>query len=142
MLRKIPGPPYKIEVICKGPDRLKLSWQPPKENPEAVETYILWKKSDGMEWEKLGETRKTKMLITGLKPGLKYQFRIIATNDLVKSMDEVKISSTEGIEYSRLLVGMSGAFVGAFAGIPGLLALNKFVGNSKKLMEKTTMNPV
>ena len=45
----------------------------------------------GEQWERVRETRKTKILITGLKSDTQYQFRVTATNDLIKS-----VATTEG----------------------------------------------
>ena len=46
-LRRIPGPPSKVKVIGWGPDRVKLSWQSPEKNPEAAESYVVWKQEEG-----------------------------------------------------------------------------------------------
>ena len=32
LLKKIPGQPCQVEVIGRGPDQVKLSWQPPEKN--------------------------------------------------------------------------------------------------------------
>ena len=40
-LLKIPGPPREIRTIGVGPDRIKLTWKPPKENPDAAEIYVV-----------------------------------------------------------------------------------------------------
>ncbi len=61
--------------------------QPPEKNPEAAESYVVWKQEEGKQWERVRETKKTKILITGLKSGTKYQFRVTATNDLIKECD-------------------------------------------------------
>ena len=84
-LKRIPGPPSEVEVIGRGSDRVKLSWQPPKKNPEAAESYVVWKQEEGKQWERVRETRKTTMLITGLKSRTEYQFQVTATNDLINS---------------------------------------------------------
>ena len=80
MLKMIPGPPRAIRLIGLGPDRVKLSWEPPLQNPGAVEEYEVWSKKEGKEWKKVRETKKTKILITGLKSDREYQFRVTATN--------------------------------------------------------------
>ena len=43
-LKMIPGSPQDITVVGRGS---KLSWNPPKINPEAVEVYVLWKRAEG-----------------------------------------------------------------------------------------------
>ncbi len=113
-LKRIPGPPSEVEVIGRGPDRVKLSWQPPEKNPEAAESYVVWKQEEGMEWERVRETKKTKILITGLKSGTKYQFRVTATNDLIKSVTITQDSQTL----------WSKAKMGAIAGGAGAIGLS------------------
>ncbi len=113
-LKRIPGPPCEVEVIGWGPDRVKLSWQPPKKNPEAAESYVVWKQEEGMQWERVRETKKTKILITGLKSDTDYQFRITATNDLIKSVAATHDSWTME----------SKAKMGALAGGVGAITLS------------------
>ena len=101
VLNRIPGPPAEVRVIGQGPDQVKLSWQPPKENPQATECYVVWKREKGREWERVRATKKTKTLITGLKSDTDYEFVVTATNDLVKSVEkktdaETKSSLTKG----------------------------------------------
>ena len=93
-LKKIPGPPQSVKPIGTGSDRLKLGWEPPVQNPGAVESYIVWKREKGNAWEKVRETKRTKTLITGLKSNTSYEFRVIASNDLIKSMEATNKSLT------------------------------------------------
>ena len=93
-LKKIPGPPQSVKPIGTGSDRLKLGWLPPVQNPGAVESYIVWKKEEGNAWEKVRETKRTRTLITGLKSNTSYEFRVIASNDLIKSIEATKHSLT------------------------------------------------
>ena len=58
VLKRIPGSPAEIRVIGQGPDQVKLSWQPPKENPQATECYAVWKREKGRQWERVRETKK------------------------------------------------------------------------------------
>ena len=95
MLKRIPGPPENVTRIGWGPDRIKLAWDPPLTNPEAAESYIVWKREKGNAWEKVKETKKTKMLITGLKSDTEYEFQIEATNDLIKSAEKEWHDSTD-----------------------------------------------
>ena len=39
-LKMIPSCPQDVKVIGRGPDRIKLSWNPPAHNPEAAELYV------------------------------------------------------------------------------------------------------
>ena len=57
------------------------------QNPEAVESYVVWKREEGNAWEKVRETKRTKTLISGLKSNTSYEFRVIASNDLIKSIE-------------------------------------------------------
>ncbi len=74
LLKRIPGPPGEVEIIGEGPDQVKLSWQPPEKNSEAAERYMVWKQEEGEQWERVRETKRTKILITGLKSRTEYQF--------------------------------------------------------------------
>ncbi len=111
-LKRIPGPPSEVEVIGEGSDRVKLSWQPPEKNPEAAESYVVWKQEKGKQWERVRETKKTKILITGLKSGTVYQFRVTATNDLIKSVATTQCSLTKE---SKAMMGAIGGGAGALA---------------------------
>ena len=91
--------------------------QPPEKNPEAAESYEVWRREEGKQWERVRETKKTKILITGLKSsGLlsdtQYQFRVTATNDLIKSMATTQDSSTME---SKAVTGAIGGGLGAIA---------------------------
>ncbi len=126
-LKRIPGPPREMRDIGRGSDRVKLSWQPPEKNPEAAESYVVWKQEEGMQWERVRETKKTKILITGLKFNTQYQFQIAATNDLIKSMVNTQDSHTH----------WSKALVGAGSGIAACLTSPLIFGAiSSALMEK------
>ena len=94
MLKFIPGPPSDVEIVGEGPDRVKLSWLPPKQNPEVAESYIVWKQEEAKQWEVVTKTSKTKLLITGLKSHTRYQFRVIAVNEHMESVEAVEESTT------------------------------------------------
>ena len=93
-LKKIPGPPRYVTAIGTESDRLKLGWEPPMQNPGAVESYVVRMRQRGDAWEKVRETKRTKTLITGLKSESRYEFRVIASNDLIKSIEATKRSFT------------------------------------------------
>ncbi|CAI8018743.1 hypothetical protein GBAR_LOCUS11354, partial [Geodia barretti] len=42
-LKRIPSAPRNVQVIGKGSDRIKLSWDTPEQNPDAVEEYVAYK---------------------------------------------------------------------------------------------------
>ena len=104
-LKKIPGPPTDICMIGRGPDRVKLSWCPPKVNPEACESYVVWKKEDGQAAERVGETKKTKILIAGLNSDKYYSFQVKATNDIIKSIGEVRTGATTPTKAKTVAIG-------------------------------------
>ena len=57
ILKKIPGRPRNVRVVGTGADRVKLSWEPPQHNPEAVEEYVVYKRvGGGREWEEAVRT--------------------------------------------------------------------------------------
>ena len=114
LLKRIPGQPSEVEVIGEGPDRVKLSWLPPEKNPEAVESYVVWKQEKGKQWERVRETKKTKILITGLKSNTQYQFNVAATNDLIKSVATKQYSCTMD---SRAEKGIAGSIEGSMASL-------------------------
>ena len=92
VLKKIPSEPRDVKVIGCAPDRMKLAWLPPEKNPEAVEYYVVLIRKKGDEWEKAKETKKTRVLITGLSRKVEYEFQVKAINDVIHSI----IMSCEG----------------------------------------------
>ena len=120
LLKNIPGPPHSIEIVGKGPDRVKLIWQPPHINPEAVEKYAVSMKA-GKEWKKIKETKKTKCLITGLKSDSEYQFQVKPTNTEFKHVEEklsVQTTSTQNARRKGASIGQS---IGSKSGTGGLI---------------------
>ena len=94
-LKMIPGSPQDVKVVGRGSDRIKLSWEPPVINPEAVEVYVVWKRAEGGTWEEVKRTKKTKALIVGLKSHKDYEFRVLATNSLMMSLAASRWCETE-----------------------------------------------
>ena len=104
MLKRIPGQPENVHVVGVGHDRVKLSWDPPVNNPEVVEEYVVYKKEEGGEWEEAVRTKNTKALVKGLKSRTKLEFdgleiepfmlesdrtcefQVVATNSTVTSL--------------------------------------------------------
>ena len=94
-LKMIPGKPLNLEVIGRDSDRIKLSWEPPKHNPEAVKYFIVSRKATEKErWEEVRQTTRMKALITGLKPDTDYEFQVQSANDLVESLKNEQSSHT------------------------------------------------
>jgi hypothetical protein len=105
----IPGSPQNVKVVGRGSDQIKLSWEPPEINPDAVEEYVVWKRIEGGEWEEVITTKKTKALVTGLKAHRKYEFNIIATNSLIKSLATSEKCTTE---FSKAVTASIGGVLG------------------------------
>ena len=126
LLKQIPGPPQDVKIIGEGSDRLKLGWKPPLQNPGAVESYVVWKRKEGNAWEKVRETKRTKTLITGLKSNTSYEFQVIASNDLIKSVEAAKDSLTKKSKVAIVAKGISS------------LANAKFAMNSFKVAKSLT----
>ena len=94
-LKMIPGCPQDVKLIGRGPDRIKLSWEPPLHNPEAAEVYFVSMRVEGGAWEDVKRTKHTKALITGLKSKKKYEFKVMAANKTLISLANEKKSETE-----------------------------------------------
>ena len=87
-LKMIPGKPQNLKEIGIDIDRIKLSWDPPENNPEAVEFYVISRRVKGGEWEEVKRTEKTKALITGLRSNTEYEFEVRAENALLVSTED------------------------------------------------------
>ena len=94
-LKMIPGCPQDVKLIGRGPDRIKLSWEPPAHNPEAAEVYVVSMRVEGGAWEDIKRTKHTKALVTGLKSKKKYEFKVTAANERLISLANEKKSETE-----------------------------------------------
>ena len=62
-----------VQVIGIGSDRIKLRWEPPAHNPEAVEEYTVCTRAAGGEWEEAVTTGKTRVLVKGLQSRVEYE---------------------------------------------------------------------
>ena len=99
-LKMIPGCPQDVGVIGRGPDRIKLSWDPPAHNPEAAELYVVSMRVEGGAWEEVKRTKHTKALVAGLKSRKKYEFKVIATNSVMISLGNIVESKTKASKVS------------------------------------------
>ena len=99
-------------------------------NPEACESYVVWKKEEGQAAERVGETKKTKMLITGLKSDKYYSFQVKATNDIIKSIGKVDVEATTPTKAKTVAIGA--AFVGGVSLLAGGLLLSEAAPRSIK----------
>ena len=137
ILKKIPSQPQNVGVIGKSSDRVKLSWVPPKHNPEAVEEYVVYKRIKGGEWEEAVRTKKTRALVKGLKSHTKfdvdgldrvyygaitdYEFQVLALNSTVTSI------ATNKSAQAKPSTAATTAF-GASVGVGGSLLLPYLIG--------------
>ena len=144
ILKEIPGPPQNVRVVGKGSDRIKLSWDPPLENPEAVEGYVVYKRIEGGEWEEAVRTEKTRALVKGLVSrksfsfkGIKFdgvvtktfEFIVVATNSTVTSL-ETKTSSETELSTAAL------ATLSSAAGALGALYLPYVIGMAQEAFKE------
>ena len=126
-LKKIPGQLRNIKVIGTGSDRLKLSWDPPEHNPEAVEEYLVYKKVQGGDWEEAARTEKTRVLVKQLESSTTYEMCVLATNSQIMGL------ARHGED---LMTRASAADVAAHG------ALNCLPGTSLMLMAAGKLNPI
>ena len=133
-LKKIPGCPQDVKVIGRGPDRIKLSWNPPANNPEAADLYVVSMRVEGGEWEEVKRTKHTKALVTGLKSKKKYEFRLMATNAMMISLASEEKSDTQRSKAfhaaAGFFLGVAGAPVVAIGGA-AFVAIEAIKTNSK-----------
>ena len=80
-----------MRVVGTGADRVKLRWEPPQHNPEAVEEYVVYKRvGGGREWEEAVRTEETHALVKGLKSETKLSFGGISTDSDPIGVDPIK----------------------------------------------------
>ena len=72
----------------------------------------MWKQEEEKQWERVRETKKTKILITRLKSETHYQFRVTATNDLIKNVATTQKSHARR---SKVMMGAVGGGLGVVA---------------------------
>ena len=133
-LRNIPGSPRNVKVIGMGSDRVKLSWEPPEHNPEAVEEYLVCKKAPGGEWEGAVKTKKTRVLVKGLNSSTPYEMCVLATNTeiLGRAREMEDVWTKPG--------AADGAAHGAGAFLPGIGLILGSAGKLKPLTDEVRRN--
>ena len=148
ILKKIPSQPQNVEVIGKSSDRLKLSWDPPKHNPEAVEEYVVYKRIEGGEWEEAVRTKETKALVKGLKSrtelrykrfddmdpymldsNSRYEFQVLAVNSTVTSLATKRLAMPEPLTAAMTTFS-------ACTGAAGSLCLPYVIGKGMEAFKK------
>ena len=120
ILKKIPGQPQNVKAKC-GRNKIRLHWDPPEQNPEAADEYVVYKRIKKGEWEEAGRTERTRMMVRDLKSGTSYEFQVIAVNKTVMS-----VSSSE---HGRTHVSPAAYTLGSVAvGALGSLLLPVVIG--------------
>ena len=145
ILKKIPGRPRNVRVVGTGADRVKLSWEPPQHNPEAVEEYVVYKRVKGGEWEEAVRTEETHALVKGLKsesfggistdsdpievdPIKTYDFQVIAVNSTMMSLENAVSFET----------GPSNAALTGLGVATAALFLPYVIGNTQEALKENT----
>nr|AZI15635.1 UNC-22 [Auanema rhodensis] len=79
----VPDAVEKPEVVDWDKDRIDIQWKPPADNGGSpVQQYIVEKKERGSGlWTEAGKTAGTSFSATNLKPGVEYEFRVVAVNE-------------------------------------------------------------
>ena len=96
---------------------------------------MVWKQEEGKQWERVRETKKTKILITGLKSGTEYQFRVTATNDLIKSVATTQHSDKVASKAKLVaLCGVLGAVVFALSPVLGYQFMTEGDMSTRKIV--------
>lgn len=80
---EVPSAPEKPEVVDWDKDRIDIQWKPPADNGGSpIKNYIVEKKERGSGlWQEAGKTAGTNFSALNLKPGVEYEFRVIAVNE-------------------------------------------------------------
>ena len=95
ILKTIPGAPRNMKVLGIGSVRVKLSWEPPLHNPEAVEEYVVYTNEGDGDWKEAVTTQKTKVLLKGLVSNTTHEFRVVATNSVMTGLTITKETATK-----------------------------------------------
>ena len=113
ILKKIPGPPRNIRAEY-GCSKVKLYWDPPEQNPEAVEEYVVYKRKQ-VKWEEAGRTKRTRMMVRDLISQTTYEFKVMAVNKTMMSDSSSESGSTEAspVEATAISLG-EGALASLF----------------------------
>uniref|UniRef100_A0A0K0CTJ0 non-specific serine/threonine protein kinase n=1 Tax=Angiostrongylus cantonensis TaxID=6313 RepID=A0A0K0CTJ0_ANGCA len=79
----VPDAVEKPIVVDWDKDRIDIQWKPPANNGGIpVKNYIVEKKEKGSAfWNEAGKTSGTTFSANQLKPGVEYEFRVIAVNE-------------------------------------------------------------
>ena len=132
-LKKIPGAPQSVKVLGIGSDKVKLCWEPPLHNPDAVEEYVVYKNEGDGDWKEAARTEKTRVLVKGLESNVKHTFCVMATNSIISEGLKITTQAT-----TKLSAG-NGAVLGAST---SLMALSFFITAANVPLLKRRAAPV
>ncbi|KAK6188600.1 hypothetical protein SNE40_004745 [Patella caerulea] len=102
----VPTPPRNLhlDLIQEDPPRIKVTWQRPRDTHGNVENYkVIWGRSGERYEEKILPAEKYSFVTYSLDKGTKYEFRVLAKND---------------VDYGERAVATLGTPDGAPAGAP------------------------
>lgn len=92
-----PDPPKKLDVIDITKNSASLAWLPPMRDGGAkIDGYIVEYQKEGepeKQWTQYSTIKDLNIIVTGLKEGIKYKFRVAARNIVGTSLPR----ETEGI---------------------------------------------
>ncbi|CAH1100785.1 unnamed protein product [Psylliodes chrysocephalus] len=82
---RLPGPPQELKAPIIKARFVILSWKPPVDNADNIQSYSVYYRQDGSDRERYQNTSRSKLEeinIGGLLPGRVYHFRIVPYNAL------------------------------------------------------------
>ena len=136
ILHKLPGEPSDLKVIGVGHNMVKLSWDPPVINPQAVDMYHVKVCMDGGEWVTVKETSKTKALITNLFDKADYKFSVVAASNLMKGTEICQSATTKISEKKEVIMGLIGG------ALPVVSAVNYFIRERNRARDVSLVKAV
>ena len=78
---KKPAAPTQFVVTRTAVDAVTAVWAPPAAGPAARSYHVQRRTAPGGMWEPVGATIATTMLVSNLKAGVPYEFRVQSAND-------------------------------------------------------------
>ena len=133
----VPGPPTNVHSSTKRTSKMiKIRWDPPNENPEAVACYELqMKRKKNYDWEHVTYSNKLSAKATGLSSNTKYYFRVFTRNKANKgNFSEPHKEKTRlgkaAVAALTPAVFIGGTVAAPFAGILGGGAIGGLVGGA------------
>ncbi|XP_044002632.1 neogenin isoform X2 [Aphidius gifuensis] len=78
----VPSAPRNLSVVITKTRFITLRWQEPENGNDDSLTYYLYYKQEGSQRERVVNTahKQLEVMVSGLQPGVTYQFRVVAHN--------------------------------------------------------------